>query len=260
MNDTSILVGTSNGSMFVYDKETEVETYIHRDDSVCGGDNPMTCIDVHKWRSNYCVMGFKKGQLSLVDLKKKKTVKLVKDHHKGASIVDVKFADWVRERPKTQTAIYMGFPPKLTEEENAWMYISIDINGMVIVNEVTKVGPVFYADDRILVNPKKYQGPKFQTVATKFFRPEYLQTPLIDLSTMIALGSEESIVVFAINKDNMMEVTSVQRPARYPSQNFGTSSVPIYPRLPCMSWGYGHTPLCRDKNYCMLAFAWGPLT
>ena len=49
-------------------------------------------------------------------------------------------------------------------------------------------------------------------------------------------------------------------PLRYASKNFGTSAVPIYPRLPCMSWGFGHSPMCRDKQYVILAFAWGPLT
>lgn len=258
VNDQSILVGTSNGSLYVYDRETEIDMYVHKDDGV-GSDNAITAMDVHRWRTNYVILGYERGHLSLVDVKKKKTIKLTKDHHKGAAIVDVKFADWVRERPKTQTQIFMGFQPVLEEEVNAWMFISIDINGMVVVNEVTKVAAFFYADPRILVNPKKYTGPKFQTVATKFFQPTYMQSPLLDLSTVISLGSEESIVVFQITKDAMIEVTSVQRPMRYPSENFGTNSVPIYPRLPCMNWGYGNTPMCRDKPNCVLAFAFGPL-
>lgn len=29
----------------------------------------------------------------------------MKDHHKGVPIVSVKFADWIRERPKTEEAL-----------------------------------------------------------------------------------------------------------------------------------------------------------
>jgi hypothetical protein len=48
-------------------------------------DNAVTCIDVHPHRSKYVVIGFQKGQISLVDLTEmKKNLKLIKDHHKKA--------------------------------------------------------------------------------------------------------------------------------------------------------------------------------
>lgn len=31
------------------------------------------------------------------------------------------------------------------------------------------------------------------------------------------------------------------------------------PRFPSMSWGYGHSPILKDKVYSLLAIGWGPL-
>lgn len=31
------------------------------------------------------------------------------------------------------------------------------------------------------------------------------------------------------------------------------------PCLPCMGFGYGYTPIFKDKPYALLAVAWGPL-
>jgi hypothetical protein len=30
-------------------------------------------------------------------------------------------------------------------------------------------------------------------------------------------------------------------------------------KLPIISWGYGKTPILKDKAYIILAVAWGPL-
>lgn len=62
-------------------------------------DNGITCIDVHTHRTKYIVVGYEKGQLALIDLNEfKKTLKLIKDHHKKP-IVSVKFCDWAKEKP-----------------------------------------------------------------------------------------------------------------------------------------------------------------
>lgn len=34
---------------------------------------------------------------------------------------------------------------------------------------------------------------------------------------------------------------------------------PLKGCLPSISWGYGHSPVMKDKCYATLAVAWGPL-
>ena len=85
----------------------------------------------------------------------------------------MKFADWVRERPKSVDALELGLRPDLAEDERAWMFISCDVNGMVVVNEVTSVAfGMYYSDDRILIDPKKFDNTKYQTISTRFYSPE----------------------------------------------------------------------------------------
>lgn len=35
--------------------------------------------------------------------------------------------------------------------------------------------------------------------------------------------------------------------------------VDIKPNAPILCWGYGHTPIFKDKAYSILAIGWGPL-
>lgn len=67
----------------------------------------------------------------------------------------MKFVDWIKERPKAEDAIKAYLDIDLNVyEENALMFISISLDGKVIISDITVVGwGVTYADDRILVNP-----------------------------------------------------------------------------------------------------------
>lgn len=35
--------------------------------------------------------------------------------------------------------------------------------------------------------------------------------------------------------------------------------VPLMPRIPQLAWGYGKTPIFKDRVYSLLAIAWGPM-
>lgn len=64
----------------------------------------------------------------------------------------------------------------MTEDEEAWMVISVDVNGGVVVNEVTKVGFFMYGDNRTLIDATNYYEngqPRFQTICTRFFSPKW---------------------------------------------------------------------------------------
>jgi hypothetical protein len=118
------------------------------------------------------------------------------------------------------------------------MFISCDVNGMVVVNEITSVAfGMCYSDDRILIDPKKFDTTKYQTISTRFYSPKNPSDNIdMDLCTLIALGSIDQVVVYLISKDSMELVYTIERPQRYPSQNMG-GVTPFYPRLPCLSFG-----------------------
>ena len=99
VQDNFVLFGTSAGILYAFDKNSGLLFGTHKEDGKEFIDNSVTCIDVHPFRSKYVVIGFQKGQISLVDLTEmKKNLKLIKDHHKKP-IVSVKFCDWAKEKP-----------------------------------------------------------------------------------------------------------------------------------------------------------------
>lgn len=63
---------------------------------------------IHPLRTEYIVVGFQGGQFIIVDLSlldknnMLKPKKVVKDHHRGQPLVQVKFCDWIREREATE--------------------------------------------------------------------------------------------------------------------------------------------------------------
>jgi hypothetical protein len=134
----------------------------------------------------------------------------LKNHHKGAAVVQVKFADWMRERPKSIEALELGLRSDLNEDVGAWMFISVDVNGMVIVNEVTKVLGLYYTSDRVLINPAKFNGAKYQTITTKFYSDKNRQESLdFDMTNLIALGSTEQVAVYVIGEKKMELVYTI---------------------------------------------------
>lgn len=57
--------------------------------------------------------------------------------------------------------------------ENAFMFISIASDGKVVVNDVSKVGPLLYADDTTLIDIKNWGKPKCEVLASKFYSLEH---------------------------------------------------------------------------------------
>lgn len=59
--------------------------------------NSICCIDVHPTRPEFVIVGYQHGQLVLIDLHyPEKAYKIMKDHHRGASIVNLVFCDWYK--------------------------------------------------------------------------------------------------------------------------------------------------------------------
>lgn len=83
--------------------------------------------------------------MSLFDVTEpKKAIKVIKDHHRNVSIANLKFCDWMGE-----------------EDKQVWMWISLDEDGRMLVNTVSKVLMAFKASKHIIIDPTKVNVPIF---------------------------------------------------------------------------------------------------
>lgn len=96
----------------------------------------------------------------------KKSVKVIKDHHK-VPVINIKFCDW--------QGSYFGFmddnhkkEESAGEDKQAWMFISIDQQGRVIINSITKLLFVLKASKHIVIDPAQYDGAIFASIACRF--------------------------------------------------------------------------------------------
>ncbi len=89
------MVSSTEGEVQMFDKETEWEysNFSEKTREFLG--NSVTCLDVHPTRPEYVVLGYERGQIVLVDISEpKKSLKVIKDHHKNLPIGNIKFCDW----------------------------------------------------------------------------------------------------------------------------------------------------------------------
>lgn len=83
--------------MFDRENEEEYATFTEKSKEFLG--NAVTSIDIHPNRTEYTLLGYERGQLVLYDATDpKKSIKVIKDHHKGVPVVNVKFCDWSGEK------------------------------------------------------------------------------------------------------------------------------------------------------------------
>lgn len=79
--------------MFDREAEDDYSTFSEKSKEFLG--NSVTCIDVHPLRTEYVVLGYERGQLVLFDATEpNKSIKVIKDHHKGVPISNIKFTDY----------------------------------------------------------------------------------------------------------------------------------------------------------------------
>lgn len=118
--------------MFDREKEDDYDSFSDKSKEFLG--NAVTAIDIHQLRSEYAVLGYERGQLVLFDVTEpKKSIKTIKDHHHNASIVEIKFCDWSSGRSFDKQD---EFNAGLEDDLKAWMFISIDSTGKVVINTV----------------------------------------------------------------------------------------------------------------------------
>jgi hypothetical protein len=54
------------------------------------------------------------------------------------------------------------------EDKQIWMFVSIDTDGKVVVNTVSKIVFIFKTNKHIIVDPNRMNTPIFASLASRF--------------------------------------------------------------------------------------------
>ena len=139
----------------------------------------------------------------------------------------------------------------------SWLFISIDTNGKVLINSISKTMKIYMASKHTLCEQKKGEL-KYQQLSCRFSSALHPQQKLNDLVTLVAIGNYTKVHVYAITPSKTQHVKEINVPGFKPdSQSNEIKKLPNC--LPSITWGYGHSPFFKEKCYATLAVAWGPL-
>lgn len=152
----------------MFDRESEEDYHVFAEKSKEFLGNAITAIDVHPTRTDYVVIGYEKGQMVLIDVTEpKKSLKMIKDHHKGVAISNLKFCDWHGKKGHDEDTSRQDIGVQ-NEDKQIWMFVSIDADGKVIVNTINKIVFIFKTSKHIIVDPNRMNTPLFASLACRF--------------------------------------------------------------------------------------------
>lgn len=146
---------------------------------------------------------------------------------------------------------------KQYEALTEWLFISMDVEGKVIIGHVYQQYMFKRVKKYVIIEPVP-ATPKFQTLSCRFrslLHPS--EYKINDLVTLVAVASAEKVLVLAITPDSSQLIKEIRRP-----QYKLASSAELRDLEGChpaLEWGYGHSPALKDKCYATLAVGWGPL-
>lgn len=72
----------------------------------------------------------------------------------------------------------------------------------------------------------------------------------------MAIANTDNVVIMAITKDKTHVYKEIPRPS-YKDMKGEIQRLKDTP--PAITWGYGHSPMMKDRCYATLVVAWGPL-
>eukprot|EP00347_Sterkiella_histriomuscorum_P024298 403331615 len=262
LSEDLLMIGNTDGQVWMFDRESEEDYSNFTEKSKEFIGNSVTAIDVHPNRTEYVVVGYERGQMVLFDVTEpKKSIKVIKDHHKLAAIINIKFVDWYgKVQPKhvdqveteqTKTQILQD------EDKQAWMFISIDQNGKVIINSVQKVLFVLKASKHVIIDPSKVNVPMFTALACRFKSKFHGKGEYDDLP-IIALGNNHEVRIMEARTNTHTDFYTIDRPKKIYNRS-SNDFESFQPFSPFLSWGHGHSPVLKDRPHSLLAIAWGPL-
>lgn len=78
--------------------------------------------------------------------------------------------------------------------------------------------------------------------------------------SLVAIANEQKVLVFAVNSSKSQLIREIKQPMFNPSVNGDAKQLRELDGIqPSITWGYGHSPVMKDKCYATLVIAWGPL-
>ena len=89
-----------------------------------------------------------------------KAVKTIKEFHKGAAVTSVKFCDWH------------------SKAEKAWMFVSADQDGRVLLVRITNVAFGLLNAEKVAIwdCSKDHRELNYQVISSRFFQPRFPST------------------------------------------------------------------------------------
>jgi hypothetical protein len=106
LSEDLIIIGNSLGELWMYDRETQepYDCFMEKGKEFQG--NAITVIEVHPTRSEYVLIGYSFGQIVLIDVTDPgKSLKVIKDHHKGSTIANLAFCEWQKSQKSNQEKV-----------------------------------------------------------------------------------------------------------------------------------------------------------
>jgi len=127
----------------------------------------------------------------------------------------------------------------------------------VLINTISKILFVLKASKHIIIDPAKYEGPIYASIASRFQIPSN-ERKAFDFIPIVAIGCAEQVSILEARPSKHHEYLSFKRPISY-YQRKSDSLQPMRASVPSLSWGCGHSPAIKDRSHSILAVAWGPL-
>jgi hypothetical protein len=138
------------------------------------------------------------------------------------------------------------------------MFVTIDAHGTVAICTIVKVMIVYRVTRHVAIDPNTSYHHQFYTMAARFSSQVHGKSH-IDALSMLAVGCRDSVLIFDAKQNDHKELLSITKPDRYFSQANQSFDPFIMYGNPALTWGYGMSPLLKDKPHSMLAIAWGPI-
>jgi hypothetical protein len=73
------------------------------------------------------------------------------------------------------------------------------------------------------------------------------------------MANRDCLIIFEARQNDHKVFGSIKKPEKYYNKRTGNFD-PFLPLcIPSMSWGYGMSPVLKDRPHSLLAIGWGPV-
>lgn len=96
-------------------------------------------------------------------------------------------------------------------ELQEWMFLSVDREGKVIVNSISKVMFIYKSSKYTLAEASKHES-KYFSISCRFRSFLHPQAKINDLVTLVAVGNEQKVMIFAINNSKSQLIKEIFKP------------------------------------------------